>query len=137
MFGIIKLIAAITCTFFLVDLIGRKRSLLIGISLQAISMIYVGGVWVWFSLPETAGRTLENIDFLLALPWYRIGLHGNRGADELDRAVDEKMEIALGAQGEKSKGAETTGKRTALHSDYAGDVGNVAVFIETILLKVV
>ena len=39
-FGIIKLCAAIGCCLFLVDVIGRKRSLLIGISLQVISMIY-------------------------------------------------------------------------------------------------
>src|SRR2546423_4777906 len=40
-FGIVKLVAAIICALFLVDVIGRKRSLLIGISLQAISMIYI------------------------------------------------------------------------------------------------
>lgn len=41
MFGIVKLVAAIGCALFLVDVIGRKRSLLTGITLQAISMIYV------------------------------------------------------------------------------------------------
>lgn len=40
-FGIVKLIAAVGCALFLVDVIGRKRSLLTGITLQAISMIYV------------------------------------------------------------------------------------------------
>lgn len=40
-FGIIKMIAALACALFLVDVIGRKRSLLIGITLQAIAMIYV------------------------------------------------------------------------------------------------
>lgn len=40
-FGIVKLVAAVTCALFLVDVIGRKRSLLLGITLQAISMIYV------------------------------------------------------------------------------------------------
>lgn len=40
-FGIVKLIAAICCALFLVDFIGRKRSLLIGITLQAVSMIYI------------------------------------------------------------------------------------------------
>lgn len=40
-FGIVKLIAALACALFLVDVIGRKRSLLIGITLQSISMIYV------------------------------------------------------------------------------------------------
>lgn len=40
-FGIVKLAGAIICALFLVDVIGRKRSLLIGIALQAISMIYI------------------------------------------------------------------------------------------------
>ena len=42
-FGIVKLFAAILCALFLVDVIGRKRALLLGITLQAISMIYVAG----------------------------------------------------------------------------------------------
>lgn len=202
-FGIIKFVAAIICALFLVDVIGRKRALLLGITLQAISMIYVagfltavpemgvvsgfkipqdkkgasrgaiamiyisgfgwalgwnsmqylltaelfplriralgtslamtlhfanqygssravpnmllstaaggispkgtfwffaavtiiGGVWVWFSVPETAGRTLESMDRLFELPWYRIGLHGNEDAEERDQVMDEKMEM--------------------------------------------
>lgn len=40
-FGVVKFVAAITCALFLVDVIGRKRSLSIGIGLQAISMCYV------------------------------------------------------------------------------------------------
>lgn len=202
-FGIIKLTAAIICALFLVDVIGRKRSLLLGITLQAISMIYVagfltavpemgiasdfvlptnqkgaskgaiamiyisgagwalgwnsmqyvltaelfplriralatsmamtlhfanqygnsravpnmllsvenggitpkgtfwffsavtvlGGIWVWFSVPETAGRSLESMDRLFALPWYQIGRHGNQDAEERDEAMDTKMEM--------------------------------------------
>ncbi|KAL4812062.1 hypothetical protein BDW67DRAFT_179068 [Aspergillus spinulosporus] len=41
-FGIVKFIAAIICALFLVDIIGRRRSLL-GISLQAISKVYISG----------------------------------------------------------------------------------------------
>ncbi|KAJ5618542.1 Major facilitator superfamily domain general substrate transporter [Penicillium herquei] len=202
-FGIVKLVAAIICALFLVDVIGRKRALLLGITLQAISMIYVagflsavpemgivdnyvlpdskkgaskgaiamiyisgagwalgwnsmqylltaelfplriralatslamtlhfanqygnsravpnmllstanggitpkgtfwffsavtviGGIWVWFSVPETAGRSLESMDRLFALPWYQIGRHGNEDADERDREMDHKMEM--------------------------------------------
>ena len=40
-FGIVKLVAAVCCALFLVDFIGRKRALLIGISLQAISVLYI------------------------------------------------------------------------------------------------
>ena len=199
-FGIVKLVAAVICALFLVDVIGRKRSLLIGITLQAISMIYiaafltavpklgtvkkfvlpksqkgagtgaiamiyisglgwalgwnsmqylltaelfplriravstsivmcfhfanqygnsravpnmllprttgginpagtfwffavvtiVGGVWVWFTIPETAGRDLESIDRLFSLPWYKIGRYGNRDAEEQDAILNEK-----------------------------------------------
>lgn len=52
----------------------------------------VGGLWVWFSIPETSGRTLESMDRLFDLPWYRIGLYGNRDADAKDLAVNEKEE---------------------------------------------
>lgn len=205
-FGIVKLIAAVLCALFLVDVIGRKRALLLGITLQAISMIYVagfltgvpelgvvsdyaltrdelgpskgaiamiyisgfgwalgwnsmqylltaelfplriralstsiamtlhfanqygnsravpvmllpvadggaspkgtfwffaavtviGGIWVWFFIPETAGRTLESMDRLFSLPWYKIGRYGNRDADEQDRVYDEKQMEAAG-----------------------------------------
>ncbi|OKP12916.1 Quinate permease [Penicillium subrubescens] len=204
-FGIVKLIAAIICALFLVDVIGRKRALLLGITLQAISMVYIagfltavpemgvvegfklpknkkrasegaismiylsgfgwalgwnsmqylltaelfplriralatslamtlhfvnqygnsravpnmllstakgginpsgafwsfaavtilGGIWVWFSIPETAGRSLESMDHLFALPWYQIGLYGNQDAEGRDGQVeDDKVEMA-------------------------------------------
>lgn len=203
-FGIVKLVAAVCCALFLVDVIGRKRSLLTGITLQAIAMIYVasfltavpqlgldddyelspsesgaskgaivmiylsgfgwalgwnsmqylltaelfplriralatsiamtahfanqygnsravpnmllstadggitpmgtfwcfaavtllGGFWVWFFVPETAGRSLESMDRLFELPWYKIGRHGNRDADERDVVYETKMDEA-------------------------------------------
>lgn len=40
-FGVVKFVAAIVCALFLVDVIGRKRSLGIGIGLQFISMAYI------------------------------------------------------------------------------------------------
>ncbi|CZT01137.1 hypothetical protein WAI453_009554 [Rhynchosporium graminicola] len=40
-FGVVKFVAAIMCALFLVDVIGRKRSLGIGITLQAISMCFI------------------------------------------------------------------------------------------------
>ncbi|KAJ5835349.1 Major facilitator superfamily domain general substrate transporter [Penicillium robsamsonii] len=208
-FGIVKLVAAVICALFLVDVIGRKRALLLGITLQAIAMIYIagfltsvpdmgvvegymvpegkkgasegaiamiyvsgfgwalgwnsmqylltaelfplriralctslamtlhfanqygnaravpnmllpvakggidpkgtfwcfaaitiiGGAWVWFSIPETSGRSLESMDRLFALPWYKIGRYGNQDADERDQIVDEKMEVAVQSHG--------------------------------------
>jgi MFS family permease len=38
---VVKFVVAILCAFFLVDVIGRKRSLSIGITLQMISMMYI------------------------------------------------------------------------------------------------
>ncbi|KAL4976228.1 general substrate transporter [Aspergillus desertorum] len=193
-FGLVKLAAAVICALFLVDVIGRKRALLTGITLQAIAMIYIasfltstpslgvndsytlpdskkgssrgaiamiyisgvgwalgwnsmqylltaelfplriralatstamtlhfanqygnsravpnmllstidggidpkgtfwcfaavtilGGLWVWFSIPETKGRSLESMDALFQLPWWKIGLFGNRDAEIRD-----------------------------------------------------
>ncbi|CAG8060887.1 unnamed protein product [Penicillium salamii] len=223
-FGIIKLIAAILCALFLVDVIGRKRALLLGITLQGIAMLYIagfltavpdmgvvddfvlpeakkgasegaiamiyisgfgwalgwnsmqylltaelfplrirafctsmamtlhfanqygnaravpnmllpvakggidpkgtfwcfaaitviGGIWVWFSIPETAGRSLESMDRLFALPWYKIGRYGNKDADERDQFVDEKMEMAVQSHG--------TAEHVETHRDPSGRV---------------
>ncbi|KAF4996695.1 hypothetical protein FGRMN_4353 [Fusarium graminum] len=201
LFGIVKLISAITCALFLVDVIGRKRALMGGIALQALAMVYVasfltavpephsssgaargaismiyisgigwalgwntmsyiltaelfplrvrafatsfamtlhflcqygssratpnmllptaegginpngtfwtyaailivGGIWVIVSVPETAGRSLESMDRLFDLPWYKIGLFGNRDAEEQDAAYDEKEEVAMNTHGQ-------------------------------------
>jgi sugar porter (SP) family MFS transporter len=195
-FGVVKLTAAVICALFLVDVIGRKRALLLGITFQAVAMVYVagfltaagpqfanhevranlegsmlaasrgavamiylsgfgwalgwnsmqylltaelfplrirafctslamgfhfanqygnaravpnmllpadhhgispqgtfwffaavtifGGVWVWFAVPETAGRSLESMDQLFTLPWYKVGRYGNREAEAED-----------------------------------------------------
>jgi alkylated DNA nucleotide flippase Atl1 len=56
----------------------------------------IGGLWVWFSVPETAGRTLESMDRLFQLPWYKVGLHGYQDAQERDEVVSEKEKIAEG-----------------------------------------
>ncbi|KAF4987407.1 hypothetical protein FGRMN_10391 [Fusarium graminum] len=203
-FGIVKFIAAIVCALFLVDVIGRKRALLTGITLQTIAMIYVasfltkipqlgvdedfvlptadkgasrgaiamiyvsgfgwalgwnsmqylltaelfplrvralatswamalhfanqygnsravpnmllsvskggiypkgtfwcfaavtfvGGLWVLFFVPETSGQSLESMDDLFELPWYKIGLHGNKNAEEIGEARNEKQRYA-------------------------------------------
>ena len=216
-FGIVKLIAAVGCALFLVDVIGRKRSLLIGITLQAISMIYVagfltavpelgvvkgyhldanelgpsrgaiamiyvsgfgwalgwnsmqylltaelfplriraistslamcfhfvnqygnsravpnmllptasggisprgtfwcfaavtilGGAWVWFFVPETGGRSLESMDRLFALPWYKIGRYGNADADVHDAEYEAKV-----AEAEKVEAMHAEEKKT-------------------------
>lgn len=47
--------AAVLCALFLVDVIGRKRALLLGISLQALSMLYVAGFLT--AVPELGVQT--------------------------------------------------------------------------------
>lgn len=41
LFGVVKLIASFVCALFLIDRIGRKRSVYAGISLQFLSMLYM------------------------------------------------------------------------------------------------
>ncbi len=55
----------------------------------------LGGVWVWFTIPETAGLSLEAMDRLFSLPWYKIGIQGRKHADiqvqaERERQLAEK-----------------------------------------------
>ena len=54
----------------------------------------LGALWVWFFVPETAGRSLESMDRLFSLPWYKIGRYGNRDADVQDAAYEEKVNVA-------------------------------------------
>jgi hypothetical protein len=52
-------------------------------------------VWVWLFVPEAAGRSLETIDKMFDLPWYKIGLYGRRsrmsheGRDPYPRAASQ------------------------------------------------
>lgn len=50
----------------------------------------LGAIWVWFCVPEAAGLSLETIDRLFDLPWYKIGLHGRKFAEEYDRERNER-----------------------------------------------
>ena len=40
-FGVVKFVSAMLCAFFLIDYIGRKKSLISGITLQLVSMLYM------------------------------------------------------------------------------------------------
>jgi hypothetical protein len=72
------------------------------------AVTFVGGVWVWFSVPETSGRSLESMDELFELPWYKIGLHGNKHVEELDQARDEKQRYV---EESHATGVEIEGQR--------------------------
>lgn len=40
-FGVVKLVASFCCAFFLVDVLGRKRCVFIGLTLQTIAALYL------------------------------------------------------------------------------------------------
>lgn len=56
-FGVVKFVAAMLCALFLVDVIGRKKALSIGITLQALAMVYVAAFL-------TAVPDIEDEDFV-------------------------------------------------------------------------
>ncbi|KAH7025174.1 general substrate transporter [Microdochium trichocladiopsis] len=45
------------------------------------AVCFLGLLWVWFFVPELAGRSLESTDELFNLPWYKIGRHGAKTPD--------------------------------------------------------
>ncbi|EGU87379.1 hypothetical protein NW760_010869 [Fusarium oxysporum] len=53
--GVVKLVSAYACAFFLVDFIGRRRSLYAGITLQTISVLYIA---IFLAIVGT--KTLED-----------------------------------------------------------------------------
>ncbi|KAI4753149.1 MFS quinate transporter [Aureobasidium sp. EXF-3400] len=203
-FGLVKFISAIMCAFFLVDFIGRKRSLSIGITIQFVAMLYmamflqidnsigvkgnvqtasqksaakgaiamiyfsgfgwamgwnsiqylinaeifplrlraiggsiamafhfvnqygnskavpemfvgmttagtmfffaaitlIGLFWVYFFLPETSGRSLESMDAVFELPWWKVGRYG--ASVEVSPALFDGEDVG----GEKEKQVE-------------------------------
>ncbi|EMC95070.1 hypothetical protein BAUCODRAFT_35060 [Baudoinia panamericana UAMH 10762] len=53
-FGVVKFVSAMICALFLIDFIGRKRSLMTGISLQLIAMLYMA---LFLVIDQTVGNT--------------------------------------------------------------------------------
>ncbi|KAF2432940.1 MFS quinate transporter-like protein [Tothia fuscella] len=51
-FGVVKFVSAVICATFLIDVIGRKRSLYIGITLQGLSMLYMA---LFLVIDQTVG----------------------------------------------------------------------------------
>ena len=76
----------------------------------------IGGIWVWWFVPETGGRDLESMNRLFDLPWYRIGLHGNKDAELQDAVHNEKVDGLAGGAHHVEQG-----QRTADNKDERGD----------------
>jgi len=222
-FGVVKFVAAVVCALFLIDIVGRKRSLGIGIALQFVSMVYIagfltavpeleegesftpsqkhastgaivmiylsgfgwamgwnsiqyllnseiyplriraissslvmcfhfvnqygnsravpsmllstsqgglgpagtfwffavitaiGGLWAWFFIPETAGRSLEGMDRLFQLKWYQIGRLGQRDAQAHDG--DAALEVMDEIKMNKMAHVEVSEERRGSHGE--------------------
>jgi len=56
-----------------------------------------GLAWVWVTIPETSGLSLEQMDYLFSLPWYKIGVSGRKHA-EIQFQVDREHELAEKAE---------------------------------------
>lgn len=54
------------------------------------ALTIIGGIWAWFFIPETAGRSLEGMDRLFTLKWWQIGRMGEIEANLLQAVHDEK-----------------------------------------------
>lgn len=63
-FGVVKFISALICALFLVDVIGRKRALSIGITFQAIAMVYIAGFLT--AVPKLQNPKFKTSDFTSA-----------------------------------------------------------------------
>jgi len=46
------------------------------------AVILTGLIWAWFLLPELSGMSLESINAVFELPWYKIGRQGGKVATE-------------------------------------------------------
>lgn len=59
----------------------------------------IGGIWVWFFIPELAGKSLESIDAVFELPWYLIGRKGKELTKDQGGAVEssgaEKADVGM------------------------------------------
>ena len=61
------------------------------------AVTFIGLVWVYFCLPELAGKSLESIDAIFELPWYMIGrkykmVEGQGGLSEMyDHGTEKEV----------------------------------------------
>lgn len=69
----------------------------------------IGLVWVMLSIPELAGKSLEAVDEVFALPWWSIGLRGGKVGNHgpVERALEYGDEV------EKEKAVQVIEQRQA------------------------
>jgi hypothetical protein len=65
------------------------------------AVTFIGLLWVYFFLPETAGRSLEGMDELFNLPWHIIG---RKGAN-ITEGMGSVAEAVVHGDTEKSGGS--------------------------------
>lgn len=91
-------------TFHFVNQFGNSKavpSMFLGLTTGGTMFFFsaitlIGLAWVWFFLPELAGKSLESIDAVFELPWYVIGRKGKALTQDIGGAV-ENFGVAKGA----------------------------------------
>jgi hypothetical protein len=71
----------------------------------------MGLFWAWWFIPETAGLSLEQMDYLFTLKWWRIGVWGRKQAEITVADEDNRYNSGkVGGLGEKGEEVETVGE---------------------------
>lgn len=73
MFGVVKLLSAVTCALFIVDYLGRKKALYIGITLQLLSLVYLA-VYISFRQRLELSTPIEQAGVVATIMIYVNGI---------------------------------------------------------------
>jgi Sugar (and other) transporter len=70
-----------------------------GFFLFCTTVCIMGLTWVWFFVPETAGKSLEAMDALFELPWHQIGRHGKELTAGIGSHAEDSNQDGLAEKG--------------------------------------
>ena len=77
----------------------------------------LGLVWAWYFIPETAGLSLEQMDYLFKLKWYKIGIFGRKEAEKSVAEDQERWNQGTEKVGAGGEGAQVEYVREAGEAD--------------------
>ena len=63
-------------------------------------------IWAWIFIPECAGLSLEQIDYLFKLKWYKIGTQGRKEAEREVEVDNERWQQTVGEKAAKGEEVE-------------------------------
>ena len=79
----------------------------------------IGLGFVWFFLPETAGKSLESMDEMFSLPWHVIGRKGAELTKGKGRVSEAMGSVENGK--EKEKGDDVEAAATEVQDNSAAE----------------